>query len=238
MSVRVHRYADAERLCTGVAWQMERKIAAAQAHGRVVSLCLSDGIGRVCSAFSAVAENTPVDAEKIDLWWSDDRFVDLTDPTRVSTRTLASLGTSLRFASDRVHPMPAAAGNPDVDTAAMAYAAELGDKTFDLAILSMGPDGSVAGLAPGSPAFTTPGPHSVVGLSDKDGDRLTLTLKTLASSQVIWLIASGADAADALVSTVDGDTDVPSGALRGRQETHVFADEAAASRLPWYTCNL
>jgi len=227
-----------EGLQSGVAQHLAHSIEAEQARGSSVALCLSDGLVDICSAFSAIAESGGIDPARMSLWWSDERFVDMTDPTRVSTRTLAALGTGLRFAPHQVHPMPSTSGHADVDAAALMYASELGDTTFDLAILALGDDGSVAGLVPQSPAFLTFTPHTVVGYTDTGGSHLTLTLQTLARAQSVWLIASGPQVANTLVKTVAGDVALPSGALRGRRETHVFADEAAATRLPWYTCEL
>jgi len=235
MSVRVHRYADAARLYAGVAQHLSNHLAAAQTSGRPVALCLSDGTADVCAACTS---SPSVDPERISLWWSDERFVDMTDPLRVSTKTLAALGTAFRFTPGRVHPMPTNYGNPDADAAAVAYANELGGTVFDLALLAMGADGSIAGLAPGSKVFTEKSQHTVAGLMDDIGGRLTLTMRALSRSKVVWMIASGEALADTLVKTVADDVSLPSGALRGTKETHIFADEAAAKQLPWFSCEL
>jgi len=230
-TVRVHRYADAAGLYAGVAQQLSRRIASVQ---RSVALCLSDGTADICAAI----EVAPVKPERISLWWSDERFVDVTDPLRVSTKTLAALGNAFRFAPNRVHPMPTPSGNPDADAAAVAYATELADTAFDLAILVMGADGSVAGLTPGSKVFTEKTQHTVTGFTDDIGWRLTLTRRALERAQAMWLIAVGETMAGAVEKTVAGDDALPSGAIRGRQETHIFADEAAAAQLPWFNCEL
>ncbi|MCL2783495.1 MAG: 6-phosphogluconolactonase [Propionibacteriaceae bacterium] len=238
MTVRVHRYSDANQLCRGVASHLARAVAERQANGAVMTLCLSDGLAGVCSSFGAGLDTTAIDPARLDLWWSDERFVDITDPTRVSTKTLAALGTSWRFDPANVHPMPTASGNPDVDAAALQHAGELGDTMFDLAILAMGKDGSVAGLRPGSPAFVSATPHTVVGVTDDRGERLTLTMSTLARSRAVWFVASSGAAAETLKRVVDGDATLPAGALRGRSQTHMFVDEAAAANLPTYHCDL
>jgi len=233
MAIRVHRYTDAAGLNTGVADLLSRHIATVQSRGRSVALCLSDGTADICAACTH-----SFDAERISLWWSDERFVDVTDPLRVSTKTLAALGTAFRFAPNRVHPMPTAYGNLDVDAAALAYANELGNTTFDLALLAMGADGSVAGLTPGSKVFTEQSQHTVAGFTDEIGGRLTLTMRALERSQAVWFIAIGKEVANALVKTISDDETMPSGALRGRRETHIFADDAAADQLPWFSCEV
>jgi len=105
-------------------------------------------------------------------------------------------------------------------------------------VLMMGHDGSLAGLSPHGAVFTKPSPHKVAGVTDKNGVRLTLTLRALSEASVVWLVASGEQSARALVKTVADDAKLPSGSLRGRRETHVFADEAAASLLPYFQCEL
>jgi len=238
MTIRVHRYQDVTQLSDAIASRMGRYIASAQARGLSVALCLSDSIVEVCKAFSTFASSVAIDPERIDLWWSDDRFVDVTDPTRVSTKTLAALGNSLRFAAGRVHPMPTSSGNPDFDAAALSYASELGGVSLDLVILAMGADGAVAGLEPGSSQFLSRTPHTVTAFQDDGGTRLSLTLKALNRSQVVWLIARGESSAASVASAVAGDAAIPAGVVRGRRETHLFVDEAAASQLPYYHCDI
>ena len=236
MTVRVHRYQDAASLHQGVAEHLARELARIQAGGQAMTLCLSDGLGEVCAAFGDRLAGAAIDPARLDLWWSDERFVDITDPDRVSTKTLAALGTGLRFDPGNVHPMPAPSGNADADAAALLYAAELGDRVFDLAVLALGADGSLAGLVPGSPAFTDPLPHTVVGVTGDGAGRLTLTMTTLARSTAVWLVASGGETAETVARSVAGDPALPSGVLRGQAVTHLFVDEAAAAGLPWYHC--
>ena len=231
--MRVHRYASPEALNHGVA---DALVGYATLGQRGLRLCLSDGLSEICTAISASAAGA-TKLRRLDLWWSNDRFVDVTDPSRVSTKTLAALG-ALRLAPGHIHPMPTPSGNPDVDAAAIAYATELGNTTFDLTVLMVGKDGRVAGLKAGSPAFLHATPHSVVGVRDADGECLTLSLDTLARSSDIWLIAAGQAVAPIVPRIVDGDETLPAGALRGRRNTALFVDAAAAGQLPRHVCEL
>jgi len=235
MTLRVHRYGDSVTLCHGVADRLAATIAAKQADGSVMTLCLSDGLAGICAWFGSGFDAGTIDPSRLDLWWSDERFVDITDPTRVSTQTLAAFGASWRFDPANVHPMPTASGNPDIDKAALQHAAELGDRQFDLAILAVGEDGAVAGLAPDSPAFVAPPPHTVTSVAD---DHLTLTLSALARSREVWLVACGSEHAAAVAGALAGDQKLPAGALRGQENTCLFVDDAAAALLPWHTCEL
>ena len=53
--------------------------------------------------------------------------------------------------------MPASDGGLDLDDAAEAYADELGETTFDICLLGMGPDGHVASIFPEHPSSYAPG---------------------------------------------------------------------------------
>jgi len=228
--MRVHRYSQPEALNQGVADALVSHPTVGQ---RALRLCLSDGLGDICAAISATATDG-AKMRRLDLWWSNDCFVDVTDPARVSTRTLAALG-GLRLTAGHIHPMPTPSGNPDVDAAAIAYAAELGDVVFDLTVLLIGEDGHVAGLKPGSPTATQ---HSVIGVRDAHGECLTLSLGTLARSTDVWMIAIGEAVAPLLPRVLEGDDALPAGALRGRRSTELFVDEAAAGQLPRHVCEL
>jgi len=231
--MRVHRYRQPDALDQGVA---EALVGFATGHQRTLRLCLSDGLNDICSAVSATAADG-AKMRPLDLWWSNDCFVDVTDPSRVSTRTLAALG-ALPLTASHIHPMPTPSGNPDVDAAAYAYATELGDLAFDLTVLLVGDDGRVAGLTPNSPAFLQPAPHTVIGVREPDGECLTLSLETLARSNDIWLVATGDAVAPVIPRILDGDETLPAGVIRGRRNTLLFADEAAASQTAQYVCEL
>jgi len=234
MTIRVHRYSDATSLGLGVASFLARRLAGQRSGFK---LCLSDGLGDVCAALGQKLADAGVRPRHVDLWWSDDRFVEMTDPARVSTKTLAALG-GVRFTAGNVHPMPAVSGNIDVAAAAVQYATELAGTAFDLAILTVADDGGVAGLRPGSPAFTHPDAHTVVGVREHGLDRLTLTTEALDRSAALWFVASGEAVSTALARAVADDDALPAGLLRGRVETRLFVDEEAAGLLPYHVCEV
>ena len=234
MTIRIHRYTDTDSLSQGVASFLARQLAA---HRSGFKLCLSDGLGDVCAALGQNLGDTRTLPLHVDLWWSDDGFVDMTDPARVSTKTLSALG-DVRLAAGNVHPMPMLSGNTDVAAAALMYATELADTVFDLAILAVADDGGVAGLRPGSAAFTHPEAHTVVGVRDRGLDWLTLTTEALKRAAAVWYVASGEAVSAALAQAVADDASIPAGAIRGRVETHLFTDVAGASRLPYHSCEV
>jgi 6-phosphogluconolactonase len=100
---------------------------------------------------------------------------------------------------ERVHVMPAADGGVDLDGAAEAYARELGDTSFDVCLLSLGPDGHVASLFPEHPSSQAEGRAIAVRNSPKPPpERISLTLEVVNASTEVWLAATGSEKADAV----------------------------------------
>jgi 6-phosphogluconolactonase len=136
--------------------------------------------------------------------------------------------------------MPADDGVTSPESAAAAHGSALLSQrwpddhgltpTFDLAILGLGPEGSVAGLRPEQPSVHDP--RTVT--ADRPAGRLTLTLTGLSTAREVWLLGSGGGSAAATVLTLSGAgaLQVPAAGVRGVQRTLLLLDEAAASRLP------
>lgn len=234
--IRLHRYADSGAVDSGVAALLARRLTSGPTRS-TFKLCVSDGLGGVFAELPAAVAATGAKPRRLDLWWSDDGYVDVTDPARASTKTLAALG-GLGLTPGHVHPMPTTAGNPDADAAAMRYAAELGETAFDLALLEIAADGGLAGVAPRSPTFTRPAPHKVVALHTAKGERLAMSLAMLARAAEVWLVAANGITAPLVKRVMDDDKALPAGVLRGRKATHLFADDKAAANLPWHVCQL
>lgn len=209
---------------------------------RVVQLCLTGGrvAQQLYEGFGARMEGSEIDPGRLELWWTDERFVPTDDPARHAGPTLAQLAG--RFALDpaRTHPMPAADGVADADAAAATYAKELGDVRFDICLLSIGPEGHVAGIFPGHPSFDATN-QSVIGLTGSpkgEDDRISLTVPALNRSREVWFLVNGPDKARAAAQAMAGDDQIPAGLVRGEEDTRWFIDREAASELPWYRCSL
>lgn len=180
-----------------------------------------------------------VDWGRLELWWSDDLWAAAADPRR-SDRAAAALLGSVAVDPARMHPMPAddAADTPEAAAAeqvARLAAARAPDDhgptpTFDIAVLGLGAEGSVAGLRPEQPAVHDPRPVTV----DRGSGRLTMTLAGLGTAREVWLLAAGEATSSAVVLTLSGagPYQVPAAGVRGSQRTLLLLDEQAASRLP------
>ncbi len=70
---------------------------------------------------------------------------------------------------------------------------------FDVLLLGIGPEGHVASLFPGMPALYDERPVVAVRGSPKPPPvRLSLTLPSIQAAREVWIIASGAEKADAV----------------------------------------
>jgi 6-phosphogluconolactonase len=217
---------------------------AAQGHAHLV--LTGGGIGtKVLAAIAAAPARDAVDWGLVDFWWGDERFEAAGDPERNETGARAALIDVLGVAPARVHAVPGPDGpdGDDPDAAAARYAAELaraaggaGDvPAFDVLMLGIGPEGHVASIFPGSPAAYATGSVVAVRNSPKPPPtRVSLTFSAIQAAREVWVLASGAEKADAVAEALSGVSQdkLPAACARGRDRTLFLLDEAAAAKLP------
>ena len=216
---------------------------------RSASLVLTGGtIGiQVLAAVAAEPARAAVDWRRVDIWWGDEAFRPAGDAARVETQARAALLDHVGVSQDRVHPMPSSDG-PDGDdpqAAADRYAAELraaarqsgpGDvPAFDVLLLGIGPDAHIASLFPGLPAVSERR-RAVVGVTGSPKPpprRISLTLPAITTAREVWVVAAGADQAEAvrLAQTEADPVQVPAAGARGRERTLFLLDREAAGGL-------
>jgi 6-phosphogluconolactonase len=230
-------HGSADDVAEALAGRLLARLTALQGAGAVPQLCLTGG--RIATkAYTRLAAEGPgsaVDWSRVDLWWGDERFVPADDADRNAGPTLDLLRGPLGVPEARVHEMPSSDGGADLDAAAEAYGAELGDTTFDICLLGLGPDGHVASLFPEHPSSLAEGRVIAVRNSPKPPpDRISLTLEVINRSAEVWFVVSGEDKADAaaLALAGAGPVQVPGAGAHGRERTVWLLDEAAASKLP------
>jgi len=217
-------------------------LIARQSEGHLAQLCLAGG--RIAMAtyaeFAELVPGSALDPSRLELWWSDERFLPADDPERNAGPALALLARSFPIDPARTHPMPSADGIIDAGASAATYAKELGDTVFDVCLLGMGPDGHVGSIFPGHPS-SEPTNQPVIGVSDSPKpppDRISLTVARMNTSAEIWVIVNGAEKANALSRALAGDDKLPAGHVNAQGRTLWLVDEAAASSLPYYECSL
>lgn len=223
---------------------------AADGHAHLV--LTGGGIGtKVLAAIAAAPARDAVDWRLVDFWWGDERFEPAGDPERNETGARAALLDALNVDPARVHAVagPDGPDGDDPDAAAARYAAELaaavGDgarvgKTgavpvFDVLMLGIGPEGHVASIFPDSPAAHATGSVIAVRNSPKPPPtRISLTFGAIQAAREVWILASGAEKADAVAEALSGVSQdkLPAAGARGRDRTLFLLDEAAAAKLP------
>ncbi|MGL4831767.1 MAG: 6-phosphogluconolactonase [Propionibacteriaceae bacterium] len=240
MDARLHRFRDLSTLTAQVASQLLTALEQLQAEQDLVQLCLCGG--RTANAFyTAFAEQFPtrnVDPSRLELWWSDDRYLPTEDPARYAGQALALLGGAFPLATAHTHLMPSHTDNTDVDDAALEYAAELGDTAFDICLLSVSSRGDIASLRASDPSVNQSG-ALVVGVQDWDNEpweRLTLTTEAINRAHEVWVLASGPEKATATAKALNHDPALAASLVSGTHATHWFVDADAARELPYYHC--
>lgn len=240
------RHADADTLAEATAARFIAAVVEAQSARGSAQVCLTGG--RIGTAVLASIAGSPgrdsIDWSALDIWWGDERYADLGDPERNDTAADAVLLHAVHPA--RVHRVPGPADTAgDVDRAAEKYAASLAAAarpedhaevpSFDVLMLSIGPDGHVASLFPELPALHDL--RSVVavrGAPKPPPTRVSLTLAALNCARQTWFLASGAEKATAVrlaLSSGAGSLQVPAAGVRGRDRTLWLVDDESAALL-------
>jgi 6-phosphogluconolactonase len=106
---------------------------------------------------------------------------------------------------------------------------------FDVLMLGIGPEGHVASIFPDMPAAYDQGTVVAVRNSPKPPPtRISLTFPAIQAAREVWVLASGAEKAEAVARALAGEPadKLPAAGARGRQRTLFLLDDAAASELP------
>lgn len=231
---------DSDQLASATGARLADKLVEVQATGRIPRIVLTgggSGVGLLAALNSSPARGT-IDWKRVELFWGDERFVPLDDPERNEKQAREALLNHVPLDPDLVHPMAASDGafGPDVDGAAAAYAAIVGDRpTFDVVMLGMGPEGHVASVFPDSPAVHDD--RSVVAVRDcpkPPPTRISLTLPTIRTADEVWIITGGQGKAEAVARALGGATEVtlPAAGAVGTRRTLYLLDVGSASGLP------
>jgi len=246
-TVVVHH--DADVVAAAAAARLLTRLVDVQHSGRVPSVVLTGG--RIARSVHQAVRDSPargaVDWGRLDLWWGDERWVPAADPERNEGQARADLLDAVPVDPARVHAM-AASGGPygdDAEAAAEAYAEDLarasrpedhGDvPTFDVLMLSVGPDGHVASLFPEHPAcYDQRAVVAVRGAPKPPPNRLSLTFTTLGHAREVWFLVAGEEKARATRMALSGagPLQVPAAGPRGLERTLWMLDTRAAAQLP------
>ena len=240
-------FASGDLLASATAARTLTRLAdaiAAEGHAHLV--LTGGGIGtKVLAAIAAASARDAVDWRRVDFWWGDERFAATGDPERNETGARAALLDTLDVDPARVHAVPGPDGpdGDDPEAAAARYAAELSSAAgtgaavpvFDILMLGIGPEGHVASIFPESPAAHATGSVVAVRNSPKPPPtRISLTFSAIQAAREVWVLASGAEKAEAVAEALSGVSQdkLPAAGARGVDRTLFLIDEAAASEVP------
>lgn len=187
-----------------------------------------------------------VDWARVNVWWSDERFIPGADRERNGVQAADAVDSLLDLDWDRVHPVAASDEVDTAEEAAADYREELagaarmegreGLPVFDLALLSLGPDTHVASLFPGRPEVGATTAVLAVHDSPKPPPtRVTMSLPAINSARRVWLLVAGSAKAEALATIRRPGVsahEAPGSAVRGRRETLVLVTEDTLPGLP------
>jgi 6-phosphogluconolactonase len=245
-SPEVFTFATGDLLASAAAARTVTRVAdAIAADGRAHLVLTGGGIGtKVLAAIAASAALDAVDWSRVDFWWGDERFAPTGDPDRNETGARSALLDHIGADPARVHVMagPDGPDGDDVDASAARYAAELAAAApagaavpaFDVLMLGIGPEGHVASIFPGSPAADAAGSVVAVRNSPKPPPtRISLTFSAIQAAREVWILASGAEKAQAVAEAASGVSEekLPAAGARGQDRTLFLVDADAASQL-------
>ncbi|GEM_PF-109065 len=242
---RVYRFPDEAAMLTNVFVALTQAIVEIQERQQRVQLAVGGGrtMRELFETMARLGGASRIDSAGLELWWVSERYVAFSDPDRNSTQALGQLAKTFAIVPAQIHAMPMTSTTADAQKAAQQYGAEIGERVFDLCVVGMGAAGEVGAIYPDHPSLTTAVESSAktFGVSDPPsgkGERISLTFETINSSREVWILASGQHKAVSLQRALSGDPALPAAHLMGKERTRWFVDEAAASELTYYQCQL
>jgi 6-phosphogluconolactonase len=155
---------------------------------------------------------------RVDLFWSDERYVPHDHPQSNYRLAKRALLDHVGIPAGQIHPMPTNFQAPrdaalDYETTLATYFAGR-PAIFDVMLLGIGADGHIASVFAGSEAIATSRAVLAVRAPAEPPSRLTLTLPIIAAARRIGVLVAGSDKAPALAETFAGKaSDLPAAKL-------------------------
>ena len=180
-----------------------------------------------------------IDWSRVRVWLVDERYVPAGDEDRNDDQAWEGFfyaASGVEF----VH-MPtsdaSAPGAGSLDEATAAFAATwrelMGEHSFDIALIGMGPDGHICSLFPGRVDMDEASPILAIRNSPKPPpERITVSMPVMRACGEVWLMTAGSAKADALGRAFAGTSplDLPVAGILS-PTTRVYLDEAAATSI-------
>nr|WP_120492497.1 6-phosphogluconolactonase [Corynebacterium lactis] len=212
--------------------------AAAVTDDGFVRVVLTGG-GAGTALLSALAEDSgKIDWSRVLVFFGDERFVARDSDERNARAARERLLGPVGVPEENIFEFAAAGEGVSTVKATDEYEGYLEQHApdgFDLHLLGMGGEGHINSIFPHSPALAEKD-HYVVDVHNcpkPPPTRITLTMPAIARSTAVWLLVTGPEKAEAVgaISRAADPQQWPSAGVRGREETLVFVDDAAAAEL-------
>lgn len=244
-NIRVHASNSPDDVAAAVAKQFLALVRGAWRDRAEWHVAVSGGsVGeRVVPAVLRALVEGEVDCSPLHVWFADERWVPRGDAARNVGPVAAALRAVPSFVPEHLHPMPASDEGLSLVEGADAAGRELarlvhpvgGFPSLDLVLLGAGPDGHTASLFPRRHHADGDAPTLPVERSPKlPPERITLSMPTICAAERVWSVVTGAEKSPIVQRLLGGvgtagDTPLPIECARGRTETGIFVDAAAAA---------
>ena len=159
---------------------------------------------------------------RLNLWFSDERFLPSADSDRNDFALHTTATVSINSAQGSDQAATAAQSALEYQGRVLAAVAEHG---LALAVLSVGDDGHVASLFPGSPVCkdTHAGVVAVVDSPKPPPERVTWTLPLINRAEHVVVMAVGSEKAEIAARVLAGDMTLPAALVQGRVRSTLFS---------------
>jgi 6-phosphogluconolactonase len=192
-------------LCRGLAAEILGLADRCIARNRKFSIVLTGG-NTIRDVYPQLASASS-DWRHWQIFWGDERCVPPGHPDRNSREARASWLDHVAIPSGAIHEVPAEKG---ADDGAREYSKLLeGAGMFDLVLLSLGEDGHVASLFPGSAVglgLDAPAAVAIHYAPKLPAERVSLSAQRLAQTQSLWVLAAGKAKREALHACLHEDS--------------------------------
>lgn len=204
--------------------------------GQRVNLAISGGAITSSLLPSLRGRVGEVDWSRVRVWFVDERYVAAGDPDRNDDQAWQGFFHAAPGVEFIRMPSRASGGRGDdsLDAAALAFedtwTSLMGDGSFDIALIGMGPDGHIASLFPGRIDDEARPILAVRDSPKPPAERITVSMPLMRRCAEVWLATSGAAKARAIGEAFAGASPqrVPvAGVLT--PTTRVYLDAAAAA---------
>jgi 6-phosphogluconolactonase len=206
-------FSDGEKLSQAAADYIVRLAQESiTAHG-TFTIALSGGSTpkKLYGLLASESYRNQIDWPHVEIFWSDERCVPVTDPECNYNMALEVMLSKLQLNANQIHRMPADESDPDA--AAEKYTQEMrrvlgtdGTPAFDLIQLGMGPEGHTASLFPHQASLHEQERLILpVSVPKPPPPRLTFTPPLLNAAKHVLFLVTGAEKADAVQAVLEGE---------------------------------